>query len=177
VIDGRIHVVAGSVSGAVNVDAHEIFDPASGTWQAGAPIPTPRDHLGVVAIDGRLLALGGRVDGDPAFNLDTVEIYDPSTDSWSTGAPMPTARSGVAVTVLDGKAYVMGGETRQVTFDAAEAYDPAADEWQALAPLPTARHGFGAVTHDGAIVTLMGSPSAGGDRSVIVERFEPAPKP
>ncbi len=117
------------------------------------------------------------MDGDPAFNLDTVEIYDPATDAWSTGTPMPTARSGVAVAVLDGKAYVLGGETRQVTFDTAEAYDPAADEWQTLAPLPTARHGFGAAAYDGAIITLMGSPIAGGDRSVIVERFEPALKP
>ena len=87
---------------------------------------------------------------------------------------MPTARSGVAATVLDDKAFIFGGETREVTFAAAEAYDPATDSWTELAPLPTPRHGFGAVVHDGQILTLMGAPTAGGDRSNLVEVFVPS---
>src|SRR5207244_4548119 len=33
------------------------------TVETGVPVPTPRDHLAVAAIDGRIYAIGGRVDG------------------------------------------------------------------------------------------------------------------
>lgn len=174
VVEGRIHVVGGSLSDAANTPVHEAYDPATDTWQTLAPIPTARDHLAVVAMDGRTLALGGRVNGDPAFNLAVTEIYDPATDSWTEAAPMPTARSGVASAVLDDRVYVFGGETRRITFDTVEAYDPAADDWTSLAPMPTARHGFGAIAHEGRIHTITGAPTAGGDLSTIVEIFVPS---
>jgi N-acetylneuraminic acid mutarotase len=125
-------------------------------------------------VDGQLLAIGGRVDGDPGRNLAVTERYDPVTDAWHTGAPMPTARSGSASAVLGGRVFVMGGESGTRTFGAVEAYDPARDAWTTHAPLPTPRHGFGAIVWDGRIHTLVGSPTPGGDRSGLVEVFDPA---
>ncbi|RUT31062.1 kelch repeat-containing protein [Arsenicitalea aurantiaca] len=172
-LEGRIHLVGGSTSSAINIADHDAFDLATGRWESLAPIPTPRDHLAVGVIGDRLVATGGRVDGDPARNLDTTQIYDPKTDSWSEGAPMPTARSGMASAVLGTELFTFGGETRVVTFPETEAYDLPSDGWSRHAPLPTPRHGFGAVTHESRIVTLTGSPVAGGGRSDIVETFTP----
>jgi N-acetylneuraminic acid mutarotase len=124
-------------------------------------------------VGGRLVAIGGRMDGDPDRNLAVTEIYDPATDSWRTGAPMPTARSGAAAAVLGGAVFVMGGESHARTFGAVEAYDPARDAWTRRTPLPTPRHGFGAIVQAGRIHTLVGSPNPGGDRSDRVEVLDP----
>ena len=86
---------------------------------------------------------------------------------------MPTPRSGAASAVLDNRLYVLGGETRTDVFSEVEAYDPATDTWQQLPSLPTPRHGFVAIANDGVIVTLVGSPTAGGGRSGTVEILDP----
>jgi Kelch motif len=66
--------------------------------------------LAAAVIDGRLYAIGGRIDGNYSRNLSTNESYDPATDRWEQRAPMPTARSGIAAAVLHGRIFVFGGE-------------------------------------------------------------------
>ncbi|MFD0938737.1 Kelch repeat-containing protein, partial [Methylobacterium trifolii] len=142
-------------------------------WSRAAPLPTPRDHLAVQAIDGRIVAIGGRRDGDPAHNLSTTQVYDPTEDSWREAAPLPTARSGSASAVLGREVFVIGGESTTRTFGEVEAFDLQKDLWRCLARLPTPRHGFGAVTFEGRIYTLTGSPKPGGEKSATVEVLKP----
>jgi hypothetical protein len=169
----KIHVVGGSGSGRINVATHEIYDPATDSWTRAAPLPAPRDHLAVQTVEGRIVATGGRIDGDSSRNLTINQVYDPATDRWSDAAPLPTARSGVASAVLGREVFVIGGESKVKTYDEVEAFDLPANLWRALARLPTARHGFGAVTYGGRIYTLTGSPRPGGDRSGTVEVLDP----
>ncbi len=98
-----------------------MYDPASNTWSARAPIPTPRDHLAAAEEGGRLYVVGGRIDGSYARNLSANEVYDPAADRWETLEPLPTARSGIAAAVLDGRVFVFGGEATSGTFDEVEA--------------------------------------------------------
>jgi hypothetical protein len=42
------------------VGAHEIFDTKSGTWSEAPALPMPRDHLVVIAVDGKIHVIGGR---------------------------------------------------------------------------------------------------------------------
>src|SRR5262249_27768690 len=62
--------------------------------------------LAAAAMDGRLYAVGGRIDGNYSRNLASNEAYDPATDRWEQRAPMPTARSGIAAAVLEGRMFV-----------------------------------------------------------------------
>jgi N-acetylneuraminic acid mutarotase len=174
VLDGRIHVIGGNAEGPYavagmddveigadrSVNVHEAYDPAEDSWETLAPMPTPRNHLGAAAIDGRIHAVLGRADGD--FRLTVHEIYDPETDSWSEGPPVPTGRSGVAVLAHDGYVYAFGGEDladgTEQTFDAAERFNVSDEEWEQLPPMPTARHGLGAAVHDDAIYVIAGGP-------------------
>src|SRR6516164_4551593 len=55
-------------------------------WTALAYIPTARDHLAAAAIDGRLYAVGGRIDGNYSRNLSSNEVYDPATNRWEQRA-------------------------------------------------------------------------------------------
>lgn len=165
--------IGGSVSGRTNTPTHDIYDPRTNSWAKGAPLPVLRDHLTVEAIDGKIVAAGGRVDGSPGEPLDANEIYDPKTDRWSEAKPMPFKRSGSAHAVIGDTLYVFGGEGLMQAFDDVEAFNVATNSWLILKSMPTGRHGFGAIAFDGKIFTLVGSPHPGGDRSDVVEVFSP----
>jgi N-acetylneuraminic acid mutarotase len=133
-------------------------------------MPTPRDHLAVSVVEGKVYVTGGRL-GTFARNLAANEKYDLGTDSWSKVAPLPTPRSGIASAVVDGRIYVFGGEAVEGTFEANERYDPGTDTWKGAPPLPTARHGLSAVALDNRIYVLAGGPTPGGSQSALNEVF------
>src|SRR6266545_4438358 len=78
----------------------EEYDPATNSWRARTPMPTPRNHSGIGVVGGKIYVIGGRTGA--AFigvgaNSDIVEEYDPVTDAWGPiKARMPTPRSAVA---------------------------------------------------------------------------------
>jgi N-acetylneuraminic acid mutarotase len=135
------HVVLGTV---------EEYDPATNTWRARTPMPTPRNHAVGAAVNGKVYVIGGRVGGafiGIAADIDVVEEYDPATDRWgATRARMPTPRSAMAGGVHDGRIYISGGEGQtgvyMMTFRSLEAYDPAANRWTVLPNMPVSRHGL-----------------------------------
>jgi N-acetylneuraminic acid mutarotase len=126
----------------------EEYDPATNTWRTRASMPTPCNHMGGEAVNGKIYVIGGRLSG--AFiigfpgNINLVQVYDPATDSWVTKAPMPTARSGLNTANLNGIIYAAGGEVQSDNFLAAfrtfEAYDPASDTWWQLPSMLLPRH-------------------------------------
>ena len=121
----------------------KFIDPQSGQWSEAAPLPTPRDHLVVIAVDGKIHVIGGRFKG-PVDRTGLHEVYDPATDKWTSAAPLPTPRSGLAGAYYHGMILVLGGELPpDHTFAENEGFDPKTDHWTALAPMPHGRHGFG----------------------------------
>jgi N-acetylneuraminic acid mutarotase len=180
VIDGTLYVVGGSshdLSGPATADL-AAWHAETGTWELRAPMPTPREHLGVGVAGGVLVAVGGREGSheEPTI-LQATERYDPVTDTWSVGAPMPTPRAGLGV-ASDGDAiYVVGGERflgAAETLGAVERYSPAEDRWTELPALPVARHGVAAAWVDGALYAIGGSITAGRvDNIRSVDRIEP----
>ena len=125
------------------VATHEVFDPQTGTWSEAAPLPTARDHMVVIAVDGKIHVIGGRFKG-PLDRTGLHEVYDPATDKWTSAAPLPTPRSGLASAYYHGLILVLGGELPpDHTFAENEGYDPKTDRWTTLAPMPHGRHGFG----------------------------------
>ncbi len=189
VLDGKIHTIGGTVADpdALDPDAHnpsdedasvgthEVYDPATDAWERRAPMPTPRNHHGAGAVDGRIVVTAGRV-GDRS-RLTTTEVYDPEADAWSEAEPLPTGRSGVANAVLDGRYYVFGGEAfgdgDARVFDDAERFDPETGSWERLPAMPTGRHGVGAAVVDGGIHVVSGGPAPGFEYGTANERLVP----
>jgi N-acetylneuraminic acid mutarotase len=148
------------------VATHYVYDPAGNSYSPRAPLPVGRDHMGLVALDGKLLAVGGRID-TPAHNTSYLDIYDAKNDAWSSGASLPAARSGMAVVAYRGKIFAMGGEQAGMSaaFDSNFAYDPSADAWTIdQLTLPEGRHGTGAVVLDDKVFVPAGAPVPGGSR-------------
>src|SRR5262249_34624544 len=138
-----------------------------------AYVPTARDHLAAAALDGRIYAVGGRIDGNYSRNLSSNEAYDPATNRWEQRAPMPTARSGIAAAVPEGRMFVFGGESPAATFHQVQADDERSNVWRNHAGMPTARHGVGAAAVAGRIYVVSGGPTPGDSVSAANEIFVP----
>ena len=109
-----------------------------------------RSHLGYVAYQGRIWAIGGHQLWDEnAVYLSRVDIYDPSSDSWSAGPPLPGPRGhiGGAVELVAGRIVVMGGDDAfKVPHANVWSFDPRDRKWDTMVSLPRARYaGFGGV--------------------------------
>jgi N-acetylneuraminic acid mutarotase len=162
-VGGKIYVIGGATTapGATDPSVHparrhvtvgtvEEYDPATNSWRARTPMPTPRNHAAVGAVGGKIYVIGGRIGAaviSVATNIDVVEEYDPATDTWGPlRARMPTPRSAVTWGVHGGRIYVAGGEFQDARFMAAfwalEAYDPATNSWTILPRMPIPRHGL-----------------------------------
>jgi N-acetylneuraminic acid mutarotase len=127
----------------------QAYDPATNTWKELTPMPTPRNHAAIGAVNGKIYVIGGRVGAafiGLASDTSLVEVYDPATDTWGVpGARMPTTRSALAYGVYNNRIYVAGGEfqdpQQQTVFRTFEEYDPASNTWTVLPPMAIARHG------------------------------------
>ncbi|OGA52244.1 MAG: hypothetical protein A3G25_03610 [Betaproteobacteria bacterium RIFCSPLOWO2_12_FULL_63_13] len=164
VVNGKIHVIGGATTSEGSkeagihparphrvVGAHEVYNPATNTWETRSPMPTARNHAAVGVVNGKIYVIGGRLGNafiGRAANTDVVEGYDPATDQWSpTLTRMPTPRSALTWGTYKGKIYVAGGEMQNAymaaAFRAVEAFDPATNTWSTLPSLEFPRHGAG----------------------------------
>jgi hypothetical protein len=126
------------------------------TWVSKAPMQQARAGLGVVAVNGKIYAIGGSTASgqyppDLEFGgfVGTNEEYDPATDKWTTKAPMPTPRAHFAIAAYENKIYCIGGVVgltvdewygifnSYVRSGVNEVYDTVTDTWETRAPLPS----------------------------------------
>jgi hypothetical protein len=172
-LGGLVYVVgglpgAGAGAGGVAEDVPTlIYDPATGTWSEGAPLPLNRDHLAVVAVGEEIWAIGGRAGG---MNHERVDIYDPAADTWRDGPPLPFPVSGASEGVVDGVILVSGGEDPGAGLIVDRHWRlatkaGAAAAWQPLAPPPLTVHGAPGAVLGGRFVIVSGSPRPGGQSS------------
>jgi N-acetylneuraminic acid mutarotase len=156
---GGVTLLPGSTDTALNfttpqlvVGTVEEYDPAANTWRERSPMPTPRNHAAIGAVNGKIYVIGGRVGAafiGLATDVSVVEEYDPATDKWSAPrSRMPTARSALGYGTINGRIYIAGGEFQDphmmATFRSVEAYDPATNSWSIMPPMPVSRHGLAA---------------------------------
>lgn len=148
VIDNKLHVIGGFESdNDTATTVHyvlDLADPAAG-WTTAASLPTVRDHLASVVIDGKLYAVGGEIEHRTGFqHQKRLDVYDPATDRWTRLADAPTGKSHAegSTFVVNGKIIYAGGQTYpQEPTNEVVQYDPKTNRWTTLAPLPAARQG------------------------------------
>jgi N-acetylneuraminic acid mutarotase len=145
-----------------------------GTWSTKAPLSGPRENHGVLALDGRIIVVGGNAGADS--QIVKTEEYDPATDRWRTRAPMPFGSHHIATALLNGKIYTFGGFTKPAhgaPVDVGFEYDPKADSWRALPKLSSARGSPAAVGLNGKVHVIGGR---GSDNVTLAthEAFDPA---
>ena len=84
------------------LSSSEVFDPATGTFGAAAPMTTARDELTATLIaGGKVLVAGGGDDG--------AELFDGRTKKFSPTGDMTESRYGQTATLLARRASIDGG--------------------------------------------------------------------
>ena len=124
-------------------------------------MPVPRNHLGGVALDGRIYAVGGQSGQDQsAVYRANVDAYDPATNTWTAVAPLPVAMShnNASTFTMGGRIIETGGETAfGQPINNVRAYDPAKDQWVELTPLPANKSAAVACGINGVIYNATGN--------------------
>jgi kelch-like protein 17 (actinfilin)/kelch-like protein 20 len=160
---------------AVGSIGAEVFDPATGTWSPIADLNQPRTPGGVIALDGKVYAIGGTVSSSLVA---TVEAYDPNSDLWNQAAPLPVPRTSIGVATLGGKIYAFGGNSAGQNFSArVDEYDPATNTWQQKPNMPVGRTALAATTgDDGRIYVMAGAYFSGSETDTsrqTVHQYDP----
>jgi N-acetylneuraminic acid mutarotase len=176
VLGGRIYVAGGFQSVLAIVPTVHVFDPSTGEWCEGPPLPEPRHHMALVAHDGDLYALGGMQ--TLAFTpLSTAWVLRSGAAAWEPIAPLPAPRASGAAGVIGGKIYLAAGvgdgdgcDLTGPTF----IYDPATDTWEDDGPaIPTPREHVAAVVHGGELFVFGGRLCGLDSHMPTVEAFDP----
>ena len=154
-LNGLLHYMGGSDITRNDRAEHWSLDVAGGAteWTTRAPLVTVRNHVGGVALDGKIWLVGGQQDQDAdEVPQPALEVYDPATNAWTSRASMPFGRSHIAAatTVWRGRIVTFGGETTyQTSVKNVSAYNPVTDTWSELSPLPGNRSsGVAAIVND-----------------------------
>ena len=145
---------------------------AEDTWAAKAPMQQARGGLGVVAVNGKIYAIGGSTasgsyppDAFAGGLVGTNEEYDPETDTWTYRAPMPTPRAHFAIAAYRNKIYCIGGDVgfrvdetgyfySYVTSGINEVYDTVTNTWETKTPMPDDGMGIQAHVVNGKIYVM-----------------------
>jgi hypothetical protein len=161
--NGRVLVTGGENYAFCNpctLDSVEIFNPATGTFAAGPPLPVRKaSHRAERLLDGRVMVLGG-----VAFNggggTSSTYFYDGA--AWTPGPAMLDGRAAPAVVLFpDGSLLVTGGRAATV-LNTAERFDPATNTWSWHGAFSTPRWFHAAAQlGDGRVLIAGGDTGAG----------------
>ncbi|MBL7473173.1 PKD domain-containing protein [Robertkochia sediminum] len=162
-----------------------IFNPVSGDWYQGPPIPANRQRGsgGVVVYNNKFYLLGGNTQGHSGGYVPFLDEFDPATGTWTALADAPRARDHFHAVVVNGKLYAIGGRlsggdggTFAPTVPEVDVYDFASQTWSTLPSdknIPTPRAGLSAVNLNGEIHVMGGEVDALTTAYDVTEVFDP----
>jgi hypothetical protein len=155
--NGETFYVIGGQTGGTAVAEVWMYDPATNTWAAKAPLPAAAANMRAACIDGKIYTVGGYSAGiwNNAFN-----IYDTRANSWAPPATQPVT-GGPMLVAYNGLLYSFGGSSGgAVTLKQASVYNPATGLWLTLTDMPTKAAYSGALVYKDLIFIIGGADTA-----------------
>jgi hypothetical protein len=131
-----------------------------GTWTNAEAMPTPRFDLAVVALDGKIYAIGGR-SGLNLANLNANEQYNSQTKTWTKMAVLPNPQSRCVATAYNGKIYDFSSGLIQI-------YNPQTNQWTTK-PFSPGNQWIGTANEVNGKIYLLG----GGQNYNSVQVYDP----
>ncbi len=125
-----------------NYDLTQIYDIATDTWSAGAPMPDVRSFSagGYVPANGKIYILSGYNTGFVDSAQPNTWEYDPVADTWTdltATAPYPHPAGGFAFGVIGDKLYTAGGrDAANLLINDTWEFDPAGPAYTQKANMP-----------------------------------------
>lgn len=115
VLNGKLHVIGGQHGhdgSVVNLAGHQVYDPASDSWRAATPLPTPRSHTepGTFVERGMIFLAGGRAEELPVMH--DLVAFDAAKGEWRSFPGLPAPMRAPVARILGGAFYYgLGGTT------------------------------------------------------------------
>jgi hypothetical protein len=166
--NGNFYVLGGVSDGSRVTDVN-MYNPATNTWTARAPIPFASEAPTAAYYNGKIYL----AEGDTGNQLG---IYDIASNTWTAGAPTLHADNyGAASGAGNGKFYVVGGGTAGPS-TTVQVYDIATNTWSmgTAAPSPFFMAGYTQVGQYLYIVGGYGSaPSNSGVPGSVMSKSRP----
>ncbi len=158
VVEGRVYVPGGRTSAGAVIADLEIYDPATDSWEPGAPLPLPRCAYAIGVLEEKIYLFGG---WDGSSYVGHTYQYDPLADIWVEKTPMPSALGFAGAAAIENKIFVVGGYDGREELATVERYDPALDDgtqdpWVAASPMMMRRGGLGVAAIGGSLYAIGG---------------------
>ena len=167
-VNGKLHHFGGLLPDRrTDIDEHWVLDlnNINAGWKADDPLPIARNHLGGVALNGNIYAVGGQF-GHDGGNEDVPFVHVYSTDSgdWERLADMPLALSHfeAGIFVFENRIYVVGGISPNGAQDTIFVYDPQSDTWSEFCGIPQRLLAPGARMYGNQLLVLNGGVNGAG---------------
>ena len=97
----------GGLSNGVALQTVESYDPRTGAWEMGPPLPIPLHHAAAAAYRGEVVVLGGASDN---IADGSNKVFALRGGSWVELPSLTHARAAPAAAVADDKLVVVGGQ-------------------------------------------------------------------
>jgi serine/threonine-protein kinase PknK len=167
VLNDKIWIMGGLRNG-VSLTTVESYDPRTGAWESGPPLPIPLHHAAAAAYRGEVVVLGGASE-----NLadGSNKVFALRAGNWVELPSLTHARAAPAAVVVGDKLVVFGGQNAKQLVPQTEVFD--GSSWKDAADLPTPREHLAAVS-DGTYAYTIGGRFLSSDKnSAAFERFDP----
>ncbi|XP_072309797.1 kelch-like protein 42 [Eucyclogobius newberryi] len=125
VLDNYLFIVGGYRMTNQEISAVHCYNPFRNEWTQVAPLNQKRSNFKLLAVQGKLYAVGGQC-------LGTVECYCPEQDWWTSVSSMPDPLAEFSACACQGVIYVMGGYTSRDRNTNVLRYCPTSDTWTVL---------------------------------------------
>ncbi|KAM8883178.1 kelch-like protein 42 [Synchiropus picturatus] len=122
VLDNYLFIAGGYRYTSQEISAVHCYNPCRNEWSEVAALNQKRSNFKLLAVQGRLYAVGGQ-------RLGTVECYSPEQDWWTCVSSMPDPLVEFSACECQGMIYVMGGYTARDRNTSLLRYCPSSDTW------------------------------------------------
>jgi serine/threonine-protein kinase PknK len=168
VLNDKIWIMGGLRKG-VPLNTVESFDPRTGAWETGPPLPIPLHHAAAATYRGEVIILGGETES--AIKEGSTKVLALRGGNWVELPALTHARAAPAAVVVGDKLIVFGGQSGHKLVPQTEVFD--GSSWKDAADMPTPREHLAGVS-DGTYAYSIGGRFLSADKnSAALERFDP----
>ena len=168
VLNDKIWIMGGLRNG-VALQTVESYDPHTGAWETGPPLPIPLHHAAAATYRGEVVVLGGASDN---IADGSNKVFALRGGNWVELPALTHPRAALAAAVVGDKLVAVGGQNAKQLVPQTEVFD--GSSWKDATDMPTPREHLAAVS-DGTYVYAIGGRFLSSDKnSAAFERFDPA---
>jgi serine/threonine-protein kinase PknK len=168
VLKGKIWIMGGLQNG-ITLQTVESYDPRTGAWETGPPLPIPLHHAAAATYRDEVVVLGGATDNIADAS---DKVFALRGGGWVELPSLTHARAAPAAAVAGDKLVVVGGQNDKQVVPQTEVFD--GGSWKDAADMPTPREHLAAAS-DGTYVYAIGGRFLSSDKnSAANQRFDPA---